>query len=109
MLGIKDHIKEFSFGISKSNESTNRLTINELLKDINIDDYYILKGTRNFHFVYIEELKSFKFAKYLFLKKDKYDLDHINKWLNLCKVIRVFFLNKPFPNFDPYKIKIIKL
>lgn len=110
MLGVKYCIKEFSFCIAKSyKERPNLLPLEELLKDINLEDYYILKGTRNFYFVYIEEVKSFKFARYFFLRKDKYDIEHINNWLRYCNVVGPLFLDKPFPNFDPDKIKIIKL
>ena len=76
------------------------------LKLFNPDDYYILKSSGKQRQVSYEEFLEFKWSSYIFFKKYIYDIDHINKWVEyLNKLGGIQFLDKPFPPFDPNKIK----
>lgn len=81
-------------------------TLQYYLEQFNIDDYYIYKSTAFFREVTKEELYDFKHAKYIFFNKDVYDKKHIYKWIKKTKGL-FSYLSKPFPPFDPEKIKVI--
>lgn len=79
------------------------------IDQFDIDDYYIYKSTNSFKEITKEELYEFKHARYTFFKKDVYDKQHIDNWIYKIKGRRLFFyLDKPFPPFDPEKIKVIE-
>ena len=82
-------------------------TLKDYINLFNPDDYYILKTTNRQRLVSYEEFLEFKYGAYIFFKKDLYDINHINKWIDWWgKIGGIQFLTKPFPAFDPNKIKI---
>jgi hypothetical protein len=50
----------------------------------------------------------FKYSGYMFFKKDLYDKEYINIWLDYYYeyIDEIKFLDKPFPPFHPQKIII---
>ena len=82
------------------------------LRNFNPNDYYIFKSTSKQRLISYEEFLEFKWSGYMFFKKDLYDINHINNWIDYWKLrgikSRWFYLAKPFPPFNPDKI-IIKL
>jgi len=78
------------------------------LDQFNPNDYYIFKYTSKQRQVTIEELLEFKHAGYVFFKKDKYDIDYINNWINYYynNIDELKYLIKPLPPFEPDIIKI---
>ena len=95
----------FGFGRSA------KFTLAYHIKDLNLDDYYILKASASFKIVSIEEFLEFKHCKYMLLKKDKYPIENINLWLDWIHN-NVFshlpYVSKPFPPFNPNNKIIIK-
>ena len=88
-----------------------KFTLEHHIKDLNLelDDYYILKASAKFKIVSIIEFLEFKHCGYMFFKKDKYDINHINLWLNwIHNNGGVNFVTKPFPPFNPSLIIIKK-
>ena len=77
-----------------------------VLKLIDIDEYYILKVSHHFRFVPIDELLNMKYAKYILLKKAVYKKHDIQIWFDFIKEnkIRFRFLNKPFPSIEILKL-----
>ena len=83
--------------------------LKDYIDKFNHNDYYIFKSTNKQKLVSYEDLLEFKYSQYIFFKKDIYDINHIIEWLNfkgerfnrLC-----FYLDKPFPPFNPDKIII---
>ena len=72
------------------------------LNKIKIEDYILIKMTRNFRKINIENIE--KYAGVLFIKKDIFDEENFNLWLVWIKNnIPINYLNKPFPDFDPNK------
>ena len=89
----------------------NKTTGDKYLKDylplFNIDDYYIYKYTRHQKEVSIKEFLEFKYAGYVFFKKDKYNKKHIEKWIEyIIDMGGIMYLVKPLPPFSPNKIII---
>lgn len=90
---------------------SNKLLSN-YLEMFNHEDYHILKGTNRQCIITYEDFLEFKYAYYIFFKKDLYDIEHIKLWLEFSLKLKlggVMYLVKPFPPFNPNeKIKIIK-
>jgi len=80
------------------------------LEQFNIDDYWIYKRTSQQRLVNIEDILSFKWSSYTFFKKEKYNKDDINNWLDYYYeyIDEIKFLDKPLPPFPPKKIIIKK-
>lgn len=86
-------------------------TLDELIKDLKLDDYYIFKYTSQQRLVTNEEFLSFKNAGYIFFKKSLYNSDHIELWLEWLKTnkLETKFLVKPLPPVEVLnKIQIKK-
>jgi len=83
------------------------LSLDYFIKDINLDDYIIIKRTNNFRI--LEEKDIEKYAGFLLIKKDEFDEDNFNRWNDWLKNnVSTKYLSKPFPNFNPFeKIKEI--
>ena len=93
----------FSLGYDRSV----KVKLDYYLNQFNFDDYYCFKATRHQREVSYNELLEFKYSKYLFLRKDKYNIDHINLWIDWLSGMRgIQFINIPFPPFHPNKIII---
>jgi len=93
------------FSIGYARRST--LKLDYYLNQFNFDDYYCIKSSGIQRLVTYQQLIEFKYSKYLFLRKDKYNIDHINLWIDwLSGMTGIQFLNKPFPPFNPNKIII---
>ena len=70
------------------------------LKQFNLEDYIILKGSNSFRIVSTEDFLEFKHSNYVFFSKDKYEVNDIQRWLDTINKelkIPVNYLNKPFP------------
>ena len=74
----------------------------------NPDDYYIYKSTDKFKEVSIKEFLDFKFARYCFFKKEIYDKNWIDIWIEWFHKnrFRILYLSVPPPPYLPEKIKI---
>lgn len=75
-----------------------------------INDGYIFF---NFSEKDVKQMKSvYKYARYILFKKDLYTKKYLDMWIEfLSKIrnLRVYYLDKPFPPFNPQdKIKIKK-
>lgn len=82
----------------------------ELIKDvIKYDEYYMYKLTGKQREVTIEDFFEFKYAGYVFFKKDLYNKQWIDMWIEFINSIGpINYLDKPLPPFHPSKINIIK-
>ncbi len=89
--------------VRKSNK-----TLQYYLNQFNIEDYNIIKATRNQKLVSIEDFMKFEYACYTFFNKDIYDINYILYWIDyIIGISGIMFLDKPLPPFNPYnKIKI---
>lgn len=98
------------FFLQKRKSST--LNLQFYLNQFNHEDYYIYKSTGRFKEVSYEDLLEFKNGGYIFFKKDLYDNEVIDSWINWLysnRLNRFSYLNIPFPPFNPEdKIKIKK-
>ena len=82
----------------------------------NVDDYWILKSSYKQRLVDKYDLINFINVEYLLLKKTKYNIEIINKWLYYIDYINKNvigypgpqFLHIPLPPFNPEKIVIKK-
>ena len=81
-----------------------------LIKDIiKYDEYYIYKISNKQREVSVEEFLNFKNCGYIFFKKDLYDKEWIDMWIEyIISIGGINFINKPLPPFHPSKINIIK-
>ena len=98
--------KHGKYEIHKIRRSKTPLTY--FLQDINLDDYIFIKSTRYFKIINPQELE--KWAGFFLIKKQEFNEDNFYLWLNWINKnkIDIHYLNKPFPNFNPYtKIKEI--
>jgi hypothetical protein len=105
---IFNHRERYKFLILIKRNDKSSLPILELLKDYDINDYYIIKQTANFRFICEEDLG--KYAGVVLLRKDIYKKDDIQRWFNFIKEmnINLLFLNKPLPDVKLLeKIKIV--
>lgn len=95
------------FKLTRSRRSNKNLQF--YLDQFDHKDYWIYKSCRTFKEVSYNDLLEFKYSGYIFFNKDLYSKDHIEDWIGYCKKDNLFlFLDKPFPNFDPYKKIILK-
>jgi len=82
------------------------------LNQFNPKDYYIYKSTNRFKEVNYEDLLEFKYSGYILFKKDLYDKEWIDIWIDFLSYVKTNsfqYLSKPFPAFNPEdKIKIKK-
>jgi hypothetical protein len=89
-----------------------RYTIDEIVREFNINNYVIIKATRNFRVLNTEEFYNLNYSCYTFIRKDLFDLRNFNLWNNFLednRVDLVFYKDCLFPEFNPNdKIKFIK-
>lgn len=93
------------------------------LQNLNISkhklDYYINQFNPNYYWIYkytkiqrqvsVEEFLRFDNAGYVFFKKDAYDKNKIDVWIDwMVQLGGIQFLTKPLPPFHPNKIIIRK-
>jgi len=84
-------------------------TLQEHIKNLDLNAYWIMKATRHQILVSIEELIEFKYSGYIFFKKELYNIENILDWCNWMKSIGgIQYLTKPTPLFNPQKIIIKK-
>lgn len=74
-----------------------------LLKDLDLNEYVIIKKTGNFRIIGEKDIE--KFSGFLLIKKSDFDEENFKLWLDFIKLNKINFkyLSKPFPNFDPTK------
>jgi hypothetical protein len=88
-----------------------RITSDKYVKDyidlFNFDDYWCYKVTRHQRLVTKEEFLDFKNSGYEFFKKELYDSNKIDEWIDWMKSMGgIQFLVKPTPPFSPNKVII---
>ena len=74
------------------------------LDRFNHEDYYIYKSSNRFKEVSYQDILEFKNGGYIFFKKDLYDNEVIENWINWLysnKLNRFPYLSIPFPPFNP--------
>jgi hypothetical protein len=84
-------------------------TLQDHLDKFNIEEYFIYKVTNRQRQVSIEDLYEFKYGGYILFKKDIFDKEYIDIWieyLNQDKLRGIQYLSKPLPPFNPSKIII---
>ena len=87
-----------------------KLYLKDFIDKFNFDEYYCFKASRIQRLITdYQEFLDFKYSSYIFFKKELYDLEHFNFWLEYMKTIGgIKFLVKPLPPFNPYKKIIVK-
>jgi len=98
------------FSLEYSRTDIKRKPLVYWLDMFNIEDYWIYKRTSQQRLVDKETMLEFKWSSYTFFKKEKYNKDDINKWLDYYYeyIDEIKFLDKPLPPFSPKKIIIKK-
>ena len=80
-----------------------------IIDEIKYNDYYIYKLTNKQKEVSIEEFKEFKNSGYIFFRKDLYNKEWIDMWIEfIISIGGIQYLNKTFPPIHPSKINILK-
>ena len=85
--------------------------LRDFINLFNFDDYWCYKTTNRQRLVTEEEFLEFKNCGYTFLKKDLYDTNNINEWIDFIYNVGghpkgIQFLTKPTPPFSPNKVII---
>ncbi len=106
---IKNNINNGYFTIDKLNNLG--IDIYELLEKHNIDlnNYFIIKATRNFKILNVDEIE--KYACIFCINKNLISIDLINKWFDFFIINNnpIPYVVKPFPPENVIKlIKFIK-
>ena len=86
------------FKLYKSRGS--ELTLDYYLDKINVDDYYVYKGSSTFRMI---DNVDGKYSSYIFFEKDLYDCKDIDKWIEEIRKIdksKFCYLDKPFPRIE---------
>ena len=52
------------------------------IKQFNPEEYHILKSTSKFRFISVDDFLEFHYSGYIFFKKELYDKEYIQKWLD---------------------------
>lgn len=95
------------FRLIYSRRSKNKLDY--YLPLFNFDDYWCFKSSRKQRLISYDEFIEFKYSGYTFFRKDLYDLNHIQYWINWMNSFGgIQFLSIPLPPFIPQKIIIKK-
>ncbi len=93
------------FNLVKSKPSDKYLR--DFINLFNFDDYWCYKGTRIQRLVTEEEFLEFKYSSYILFKKDLYDTNTINEWIDwMIGMGGIQYLTKPTPPFNPNKVII---
>jgi len=84
--------------------------LNYFLEKFNPDNYFIYKSTNKIKQVSIEDFLEFKFAGYIFFRRELYKNTQIDIWIDWLNYYndRVQYLSRPTPPFSPEKIIIRK-
>lgn len=88
------------------------LYLKDFISRFDFDDYWCFKATNVQKLINYEEFLEFKYASYIFFKKDLYDVNRILEWVEWSKIIfngnGLQYLVIPTPPFPPQKIIIRK-
>ena len=95
--------------LMKSNRPPVKLLC-DILKLIDIDEYYILKATGHFRFAPIDDVLNMKHASYLLLKKTICKKHDFQIWFDFIKENKMpfRFLHNPFPSVEILKLIDVK-
>jgi len=75
----------------------------------NFDDYWCFKSSSKQRLISYDEFIEFKYSSYTFFRKDLYDLNYIQYWIDWMNSFSgIKFINMPLPPFSPQKIIIKK-
>ncbi len=99
------------FRIIKSNKkrSNSTLVYEDVIADINFDDWHTFKSTSKFREATHDEVREFKHADYFFYSKEHFDKNEINEKIDLLyKVIggsvgSSIIMAKPLPPIEVFK------
>lgn len=81
--------------------------LKEFIDLFNFDDFWCYKVTNRQRLVTQQEFLEFKYSGYIFFKKELYDKDTINEWIDWYdKVSGIKYLCMPTPPFSPNKVII---
>jgi hypothetical protein len=73
----------------------------------NFDDYWCYKNTNRQRLVNEQEFLDFKNSGYVFFKKELYDINKIEQWIEWMKSMGgIQYLVKPLPPFNPNNVII---
>lgn len=79
----------------------------EINFNVNFNEYYIYKATRNFRELKnIEELfneDELRYCNILLFKKIHYNKEDIDKWIEFCNELPLKFISKSFPPLEIIK------
>jgi hypothetical protein len=87
------------------------LYLKDFVDKFNFNDYWCYKTTAKQRLVTEAEFLEFKHAGYTFFKKDLYDKEHTQLWIDWIKTTisgRMQYMAKPVPPFHPSFIKVIE-
>ena len=91
---------------------SSNLNLSDFLPLFNFEDYWCYKITNCQRLVTYDDLLEFKYACYIFFRKELYDKEHINMWIMWFRITYSNhlpqFLDKPVPPFNPTKVIIRK-
>ena len=83
------------------------LYLKDFIDKFNFDDYWCFKSSTHQRLVNEKDFLEFKYACYIFFRKDLYDVSKILEWVEWCKNIGgIQYLVKPTPPFSPKKVMI---
>lgn len=99
----------FSLIWAKRGDDKRKKTLQEYIKDVDLDEYWIYKQSGKQKLVDKENLYQFSYAGYTLFRKCKYNKDHINIWIEYFNNFGGLpYMTRPLPPFDPNKIVIKK-
>lgn len=101
---IRSNNKYFSIIKTNKKTSNNYYSLEQILNNINIEEYNILKSTANQKEITYNELLKEEYSGYILFKKD-INLEHIMIW---CNNYYIPYLSKLTPPFNPHNKVIIR-
>jgi hypothetical protein len=86
-----------------------KLYLKDFINQFDFKNYHCFKSSGKQRLINEKDFLEFKYSKYVFFKKDKYDLENINEWIKYFNNFGgIQFIDKPVPPFSPNKIIIKK-
>lgn len=84
-----------------------KIYLNDIIDYFSFDDYHCYKRSGKQREVRYDSLVNMEYSGYILFRKDKYNKEHINVWINYSNDLGgIRFLDKKLPQFHPSKIII---
>lgn len=99
-LYLRQKLNSEYFRIGKDDKG---LFNTSILNEIDFDKYLIYKGSGKQRLVNKESVLKMEYSHYMFFRKDLYNEENINEWINYLTIL---YLIKPTPPFNPSKLII---